>query len=97
MVLEDFGILKVDGVGLVGVFRDIGEVETEGLAETAELNLALVLETELERLLGDLLEIDIRWCTFLPNRAQEEIASCTEWLGTDYSLQKACLRNKIRT
>lgn len=79
MVLEDFGILEVDGMGLVGVFRDVSEVETEGLAEAAELDLALVLETELERLLGDLLEIDIRRCTFLPSRTREGIASCTEW------------------
>jgi hypothetical protein len=40
---------------LVGVFGDVGKMETQGFAETAELDLALVLEAELECLLGDLL------------------------------------------
>lgn len=65
MVLEDFGILKVDRVRLVRVFRDVGEVESEGLAQATEFDLALVLKTELERLLGDLLGINVRHSALL--------------------------------
>ena len=56
MVLEGVGVGEVDGMLLVRVLGDIGEVKAEGFAETTEFDLALVLETELERLLGDLLE-----------------------------------------
>jgi len=42
VVLEGIGVGEVDGVGLVGVFCDIREVETEGLAETSEFDFALV-------------------------------------------------------
>ena len=55
MVVEGIGIGEVDGMRLVSVLCDVGEVETEGLAKTAEFHLALVLQAELECLLGDLL------------------------------------------
>lgn len=55
VVLEDLWVGEVDGMGLVCIFCDIGEVETECLTETTELDLALVLETEAECLLCDLL------------------------------------------
>lgn len=42
-------------MGLVGIFGDVGEVETECFAQPPELDLALVLETEAECLLRDLL------------------------------------------
>ena len=56
MVLEGVGVGEVNGVLLVGVLGDIGKMEAQGFAETTELDLALVLEAELERLLGDLLQ-----------------------------------------
>ena len=55
MVLESIGVGEIDGMGLVRILRDVGEMEAEGLAETAELNLTLVLQAELECLLSDLL------------------------------------------
>jgi len=62
VVLEDLWVGEVDGMSLVSIFCDVGEVETEGLAQTAELDLALVLETEAEGLLCDLLAEGIRRC-----------------------------------
>jgi hypothetical protein len=53
VALERVGVVEVDRVGLVGVLLGGGEVGTEGLAEAAELGLALVLEAELERLVAD--------------------------------------------
>ena len=58
VVLENLWVGEVDGMGLMRIFCDVGEVETEGLAETTELDLALVLETEAEGLLRDLLVMD---------------------------------------
>lgn len=55
MMLQCLGIGEVDRVGLVRVFGDVGEVKTEGFAETAELDFALVLQAESEGLLRDLL------------------------------------------
>ena len=55
MVLEGVGVGEVDRMGLVGVFRDVREVQAEGLAEAAEFHLALVLQAEAECLLGYLL------------------------------------------
>ena len=40
----------------MSILGDIGEMETEGFAETAEFHLSLVLQAEPERLLGDLLD-----------------------------------------
>lgn len=40
MVLKSIWIGKIDGMRLVGVFRDIGEMQTESLAESTELDLA---------------------------------------------------------
>jgi hypothetical protein len=56
MLLEGIWIRKVDCVRLVGVFRDVGEVESEGFAESTELDLSFVFKAEFERLLGNLLE-----------------------------------------
>jgi hypothetical protein len=53
VVLESVGVGEVDAVRLVGVFCDVGEVQTEGLAEAAELDFARVGEAEGEGLLGD--------------------------------------------
>ena len=58
MVLQGIGVGKVDAVRLVRVLRDIGQVKTEGLAEATELDLALVLQAELEGLLRDLLSYE---------------------------------------
>ena len=58
VVLENLWVGEVDGMGLMRIFCDVGEVETEGLAETTKLDLALVLETEAEGLLRDLLVMD---------------------------------------
>ena len=55
MVLKGVGVGEVDGMLLMRVFRDISQVEAERLAESAELDLALMFKAELERLLCDLL------------------------------------------
>ena len=52
VVLKRFGIVEVDGVDLVGILGDVGEVEAEGLAQAAELDFSLVLQAETEGLLG---------------------------------------------
>jgi hypothetical protein len=39
----------------VCIFCDVGEVQAESFAEASEFDFSLVLEAELERLLGDLL------------------------------------------
>lgn len=62
VMLEDLRVGQVDGVSLVCILCDVGEVETESLAQTTELDLALVLETEAEGLLCDLLTDGIGWC-----------------------------------
>lgn len=49
------GVVEVDGVCLVGVLLDVLQVLAEQVAQAAELCLALVLEAELERVLGRLL------------------------------------------
>lgn len=79
-------------MGLVGVFGDVGEMETEGLAETAELDLALVLETELERLLGDLLESDIRWCTCPPTEHRNCLRHAQSGSRRITGHDRACIR-----
>lgn len=48
-------------MGLVCIFGDVGEVETECFAQTTELNLALVFETKAECLLCDLLMDGVEW------------------------------------
>ena len=55
MVLEGIGIRQVDGMGLVRVLGDVPEVQTKRFAQAAELHFTLVLQAELESLLGDLL------------------------------------------
>jgi hypothetical protein len=55
VVLKCIRILEVNGVGLVGIFCNIGEVKTQCLAKSSKLNLTLMLETKLERLLCNLL------------------------------------------
>ena len=42
MSLEGVGVCKVDRVWLVYIFGHIAEVETEGLAETTELDFTSV-------------------------------------------------------
>ena len=55
MVLQGIRVGEVDAVRLVRILRDVGEMEAEGLTETAELDLTLVLQAELECLLSNLL------------------------------------------
>ena len=56
MVLQSIGVGEVNGMGLVCVLGDIREVQAESLAKATELDLALMLQAELESLLGDLLQ-----------------------------------------
>lgn len=53
---EDVGIREVDGVGLVGVLVDGGEVLSDDFAESSELGLSSVEDAELEGLVDDLLK-----------------------------------------
>ena len=55
MMLESVRIGEVNGMLLMGILGNIGQMKTERFAQTTELDLSLVLETELESLLGDLL------------------------------------------
>lgn len=55
MGLKRFGVGKIDGMGLVRVLGDVGEMKAEGLAEPAEFDLSLMLKAELERLVNNLL------------------------------------------
>lgn len=62
---EDVGIGELDGVGLVGVLVDGGEVLSDDLAQSTELGLSLVGNAELEGLVDDLLvggeeNVDVR-------------------------------------
>jgi len=59
-MLKRIGILKVDRMGLVRVFCNVGEMEAQSLAKTSKFDLALMLETKLECLLRDLLSIEDR-------------------------------------
>jgi hypothetical protein len=54
--LEGVGVREIDRVGLVGVFCDICEMEAEGFAEPAELDLAVVVQAKFECLNGNRLE-----------------------------------------
>ena len=56
MMLKSFRVSKVDRMSLVGVFGDVGKVQAERFAKTAELDLTLVLQAELESLLRNLLQ-----------------------------------------
>ena len=58
MVLQGIRVGEVDAVRLVRILRDIGQVKTEGLAQATELDLALVLQAELEGLLRNLLSYE---------------------------------------
>ena len=58
MVLQGICVGKIDAVRLVRILRNVGQVETEGLAQATELDLALVLQAELEGLLRDLLSCE---------------------------------------
>jgi hypothetical protein len=55
IMLKRIGVLKIDRVGLMRVFCNVGEVEAQSLAKSSKFDLALMLETKLERLLRDLL------------------------------------------
>ena len=52
--MESVGIAQVDRVWLMGILGDVGQMQTKRLAQTPKFNLTLVLQTELEGLLGDL-------------------------------------------
>lgn len=56
VVLQDLRVGQVDGVGLMGILGDVSQVKTQSLAQPAELDFALVLQAESERLLCNLLE-----------------------------------------
>lgn len=56
VVLQRIRVGEVDAVRLVRILGDIAEMQAQRLAEPPELDLALVLEAELERLLRDLLQ-----------------------------------------
>lgn len=56
VMLEGVGIREVDRVWLMRVLGYVGQMESKSLAETTELDFALVLQTKFERLLCDLLE-----------------------------------------
>lgn len=56
--LEGIRVGEVDGVSLVDIFGNVGKMETEGLAEAAEFDLASVLQAKLECLGSDLLKLN---------------------------------------
>ena len=56
VMLKGVWIREIDGMLLVRIFGNVGEMEAEGLAEATEFNFALMFETEFERLLSDLLQ-----------------------------------------
>ena len=53
---EDVRVREVDGVGLVGVLVDGGEILSNDFAESSELGLSSVKDAELEGLVDDLLK-----------------------------------------
>jgi hypothetical protein len=55
VMLEGIRIRKVNGMGLGGIFGDIGEVETKGFTLATELDFSLMLQAELKSSLSDLL------------------------------------------
>lgn len=66
MPLKRIGLSEVDGVCVMRVASDILQMDAEQIAKASELGLALVLKTELKRLIGDLLMVDTvyaRVCT----------------------------------
>ena len=60
MVLQGVRITEVDRMWLVLVFRNIGEMQPEGLTKSTELYFPLMLQAEFERLLCNLLHIPFR-------------------------------------
>ena len=56
VMLKGVWIREIDGMLLVRIFGNVGEMEAEGLAEATEFDFALMFETEFERLLSDLLQ-----------------------------------------
>jgi hypothetical protein len=56
-MLKRIGILEVDRMWLVRVLCNIRKVEAQSLAKTPKFDLALMFETKLEGLLGDLLSV----------------------------------------
>lgn len=54
MRMEGLGVGEVDGVGLMRVLADVGEMEAEGFAQPAEFDLAVVHKAELEHSVYDL-------------------------------------------
>lgn len=59
MRLKGFGVGEVDGVGLVSVFGNVGQMQAEGFAETTEFDLAVVFDAELECLVNNLLRVEV--------------------------------------
>lgn len=68
MTLERLRVLKVDGMRLVCVFGYIGKMESQSFAEATELDFSLVLQAELEGLLGDLLHSTFRTTVYRNNQ-----------------------------
>lgn len=60
VALQGIRVAQVDGVGLVLVLGGGLQVRAKQVAQTTELGLALVLETELERLVGNHLGIKLK-------------------------------------
>ena len=56
MMLKGVRIREIDGMLLVRIFGNVGQMEAEGLAKAAEFDFTLMFETEFERLLGNLLK-----------------------------------------
>ena len=58
VALERVRVLEVDRVRLVRVLGHVRQVQAQSLAQAAELDLALVLQAERERLLRDVLRMN---------------------------------------
>jgi len=56
MALEGVRVCEIDRMRLMCVFCDVGKMETESFAQTAEFDFTDVLEAELECLKSDLLQ-----------------------------------------
>ena len=72
---EHVRVGEVDGVGLVGVLVDGGEVLSDDLAQSSELGLSGVLDAELERLVDDRLVDDLE-----SGRVSEDLETDSEAL-----------------
>ena len=71
VMLVDLWVGEVDGMRLVSIFCDVGEVKTERLAQSTKLDLVMVLERDVERLLCDLL-MGRHWTVVRGDRRNEQ-------------------------